>query len=179
MEYQKRVVTFDVVHGGETTTVQQQPYDDGIKTADIRIPFHAIDRINVKSELQTVTRPDPYGCKDDNDPSAIFWSGSLPPQPAYGRSAYTTQYDFSLPELKVGDRFTAKFSDGYEWSEEITDISQYGYNVQIMTQDAGVNVTIKPSNWMEDGKNGSITLLFSQGALPNPSLLVELSYTKS
>lgn len=82
MEYQKRVVTFDVVHGGETTTVQQQPYDDGIKTADIRIPFHAIDRINVKSELQTVTRPDPYGCDGGGDdpitPTTVYgvmWDG--------------------------------------------------------------------------------------------------------
>lgn len=80
MEYKKKVTTLDVATKKTNKSVPEQPIEDGIKTAELAIPFHAIDHVDVTSELQTITRPDPYGCDGGDAPKpAIYgaiWDGS-------------------------------------------------------------------------------------------------------
>lgn len=33
----------------------------------ILIPFHAVDRIEVTTEMKSATRPDPYGCEEEGN----------------------------------------------------------------------------------------------------------------
>lgn len=79
MEYKKRVVMLDVHHNGNVTTVRVQTFENGIQTADIRIPFHAIDYIEEKTEIEFIVRPDAH-CPDpcgDNPPTLIIPSEPL------------------------------------------------------------------------------------------------------
>lgn len=121
----------------------------------VYVPFHAIDRAVVTTDIVSIQKPSPYGCELDDGNDNIIYSNPSGYQPTSTQSGIWW-YDLSglkFTPLQVGDKLLATMTNGESYGITVTSATdsswrakQDGYTGSAstsMTSSGNLSVAIK------------------------------------